>query len=178
MRDRAELQFCFQCRHSSPLASITWILLLHHPPTSLPLPSLPFMQGGPSACQPCGRGTISPAGATECTVGATHTPESFCTFAAPSSDGNTSAATLFDQSPLTRIHPHRMFGPIFDNPSDSYKQFGALFFLSVCERDKSNATCRDYRGRPLDTYACRVRERGDEGESEGKRRDLWEVCRM
>ncbi|CAI5998529.1 unnamed protein product [Closterium sp. NIES-65] len=133
-------------------------------------------QGAQWACNPCGAGTSSLAGSTECFIGDATRPASFCTFSLPldsiprrpylGQDGaeeqagqegqrgevgeggteggerergvegeagrggasppggsgtvggvtgnGTAAAVVFDLSPLSRMHPGRMFGPVLD----------------------------------------------------------------
>ncbi|CAI5476732.1 unnamed protein product [Closterium sp. Yama58-4] len=101
--------------------------------------------------------------------------------------GNESAAAVvFDLSPLSRMHPGRMFGPVLDAAAAAHPDADAAggeavadggagggggqggrgskggrgqaaeYFLSVCDRDSSNDTCYDYSGRSLNTYACKV----------------------
>ncbi|GJP41998.1 hypothetical protein CLOM_g1596 [Closterium sp. NIES-68] len=88
------------------------------------------------------------------------------------------AAVVFDLSPLSRMHPGRMFGPVLDAAAaaaagghagagggggGAQKGKGggagrqqAEYFFSVCKRDTSNDTCYDYSGQSLNTYACKV----------------------
>ncbi|CAI5933285.1 unnamed protein product [Closterium sp. NIES-64] len=205
-------------------------------------------QGAQWACNPCGAGTSSLAGSTECFIGDATRPASFCTFSLPldsiprrpylGQDGaeeqagqegqrgevgeggteggerergvegeagrggasppggsgtvggvtgnGTAAAVVFDLSPLSRMHPGRMFGPVLDAAADpdgdaagggevaeggaggggggqggsgnskARGQQAAEYFVSVCDRDSGNDTCYDYSGRSLNTYACKV----------------------
>ncbi|CAI5461055.1 unnamed protein product [Closterium sp. Yama58-4] len=198
-------------------------------------------QGRQWECMPCGAGTSSLAGSTECFIGDAARPASFCTFNLPTDQlprsphlgekaadeqagqeggggaegeegkgkrgmegeageggalpaggtavavrGNeTAAAVVFDLSPLSRMHPGRMFGPLLDaaaaaEPDGDAAGGGQLaeggaaggggqegkgsraggqaveYLLSVCDRDSSNDTCYDYSGRSLNTYACKV----------------------
>ncbi|CAI5509876.1 unnamed protein product [Closterium sp. Naga37s-1] len=204
---------CLQFFHAAMLPCL-------HPSTRLPVAIL-------WACMPCGAGTSSLAGSTECFIGDAAHPASFCTFSLPlhsipstpylghdggeeqaghegerggvgeggkeggegergvegeagkggalSPDGSgtvaavagngTAAAVVFDLSPLSRMHPGRMFGPGREEGgggqegSGSSKARGrqaAEYFVSVCDRDSGNDTCYDYSGRSLNTYACKV----------------------
>ncbi|CAI5510614.1 unnamed protein product [Closterium sp. Naga37s-1] len=106
------------------------------------------------------------------------------TVAAVAGNG-TAAAVVFDLSPLSRMHPGRMFGPVLDAAAahdtdgaaaggEDVAEGGAVggrgqggrgsirargaaeYFVSVCDRDSGNDTCYDYSGRSLNTYACKV----------------------
>ncbi|CAI5462153.1 unnamed protein product [Closterium sp. Yama58-4] len=50
----------------------------------------------------------------------------------PSSPPASSPPIVYDLSPLSRVHPGRMFGPIFEDPTAADRQHGPLYFVSVC----------------------------------------------
>lgn len=117
---------------------------------------MPF--GNEFSCQPCSPGTTSRPGSSECTIGDVDVPSSFCTYVppAPANDSSTPPLTVFDLSPLSRLHPGSMFGPVYDNPKAKDRSEGAQYYLNVCERDRGNQTCASARGATMNTYACRV----------------------
>ncbi|CAI5463379.1 unnamed protein product [Closterium sp. Yama58-4] len=115
--------------------------------------------GTEESCEPCGEGTSSAEGSSECTVGDVYIPTSFCHYTPPPTAFNSSRLTVFDLSPLARLHPDQMFGPIYDDPTAPDREQRSLYYVSVCTRDNTNATCYAPRGGSLNTYACRVNPR-------------------
>ncbi|CAI5949464.1 unnamed protein product [Closterium sp. NIES-64] len=115
--------------------------------------------GTEESCEPCGEGTSSAEGSSECTVGDVYIPTSFCHYTPPPTAFNSSRLTVFDLSPLARLHPDQMFGPIYDDPTAPDREQRSLYYVSVCMRDNTNATCYAPRGGSLNTYACRVNPR-------------------
>ncbi|CAI5522235.1 unnamed protein product [Closterium sp. Naga37s-1] len=116
---------------------------------------MPF--GSKASCQPCSPGTTSLAGSSECTIGDVAVPSSYCSYVPPASEEDAKLPlTIFDLSPLSRRHPGRMFGPIFDNPKAKNRSEGSLYYVNVCDRDKTNRTCASVRGVPMNTYACKI----------------------
>ncbi|GJP47668.1 hypothetical protein CLOM_g6844 [Closterium sp. NIES-68] len=63
---------------------------------------------------------------------------------------------FFDLSPLARLHPGVLFGPIANDAAVKNSTQQASYFISICDRDTTNDTCYDYGGNPLNTYACKV----------------------
>ncbi|CAI5940458.1 unnamed protein product [Closterium sp. NIES-64] len=154
--------------------------------------------GTHSSCLPCGPGTSSLPGSTACTVGDITVPSSFCTFQVvsdlnpPSSSStseanantttNTTATTstpspsipsasspiVYDLSPLSRVHPGRMFGPIFEDPTAADRQHGPLYFVSVCAAPAGNTERGEREGKSTEVGQGAEGGGGGEGK-EGKK---------
>ncbi|CAI5486438.1 unnamed protein product, partial [Closterium sp. Naga37s-1] len=158
----------------------------------------PRPKGTHSSCLPCGPGTSSLPGSTACTVGDITVPSSFCTFQVvsdldpPSSSStseanantttNTTATTstpspsipsasspiVYDLSPLSRVHPGRMFGPIFEDPTAADRQHGPLYFVSVCAAPAGNTERGEREGKSTEVGQGAEGGGGGEGK-EGKK---------
>ncbi|CAI5524773.1 unnamed protein product [Closterium sp. Naga37s-1] len=63
---------------------------------------------------------------------------------------------FFDLSPLARMHPGVMFGVASNDATTKNGTQQPSYFLSMCDRDRTNDTCYDYGGNALNTYACKV----------------------
>lgn len=109
-------------------------------------------------CLPCNPGTSSLANSTDCFIGDVTVPSSFCTYSPPPSVNGTqlSEYTLFDLSPLSRLHPHYMFGPVYENASSPQKENGALYYVNICERSTSSVVCTSVTDVPMNTFLCKV----------------------
>ncbi|KAK3261340.1 hypothetical protein CYMTET_29749 [Cymbomonas tetramitiformis] len=120
--------------------------------------------GSEESCTPCGQGTSSKAGSKECSIGDVDDKASFCTFALPKSDAAatgaadaaaTTPATHYSLRPLEALHPMKMFGPVHDNASVAGEDpTGHRYWVNVCSRNHSNATCDDAYGNPVQSYIC------------------------
>ena len=127
------------------------------------------------ACQPCGEGTSSNEGATECVIGDPDSADGYCAYSPvnpakkdQSAEGNeTTAGTdeedldpivIYDLAPLARHRHGLMYGPVFDNPLAPNKTEKASYFVSVCSRDETNHSCYSFKGDSLRAYACMVSE--------------------
>ncbi|CAI7921930.1 unnamed protein product, partial [Closterium sp. NIES-54] len=65
------------------------------------------------------------ANTTANTTATTSTPS-------PSIPSASSPPIVYDLSPISRVHPGRMIGPIFEDPTAADRQHGPLYFVSVC----------------------------------------------
>ncbi|CAI7799865.1 unnamed protein product, partial [Closterium sp. NIES-54] len=65
------------------------------------------------------------ANTTANTIATTSTPS-------PSIPSASSPPIVYDLSPISRVHPGRMIGPIFEDPTAADRQHGPLYFVSVC----------------------------------------------
>lgn len=115
-------------------------------------------QGGKWACLPCGSGTTALEGSTECEIGDVNEPTTFCQYAFPTA-ANSSVLVGYNLAPLSRLHPGRMFGPVYEDPSAPEGDSGPLYYVSVCDKFITNHTCFDNAHKPLNTSLCRVRPR-------------------
>lgn len=93
---------------------------------------------GATACAPCGAGTTAAVGSSWC--------DESCRF-------RYNDDISYDLKPLARIGGD-MYGPITGATNRR------SYYLNVCTRDHSNATCADEDGRPLSTQSCMTDDLG------------------
>ena len=102
---------------------------------------------GMAHCKACGTGTQINEERTLCE----HNCHFSATFKRP--DGSSSVA---DYNLGALSSSDTMYGPVFKRENDTMGLHE--YFLNVCTKDQTNATCLDSKGKPLYAYACQIPE--------------------